>query len=73
MSPWLLRKNQISKHKSVMRGNAIVTTCGTSGIGEVAALALAKIGARIVLVARDKARGDATLAPLHDSAPSVAH
>jgi NAD(P)-dependent dehydrogenase (short-subunit alcohol dehydrogenase family) len=45
-----------------------VITGGTSGIGEVAALALAKMGARIVLVARDKAREDATLARLHDSA-----
>src|SRR5450759_4814956 len=42
-------------------------------IGEVAAVALAKIGARSVLVARDKSRGDATLARLHDSAPCIAH
>jgi NAD(P)-dependent dehydrogenase (short-subunit alcohol dehydrogenase family) len=56
-----------------MRGKTIVITGGTSGIGEVAALALAKMGARIVLVARDKARGDATLARLHDRAPGVAH
>jgi NAD(P)-dependent dehydrogenase (short-subunit alcohol dehydrogenase family) len=56
-----------------MRGKTIVITGGTSGIGEVAALALAKMGARIVLVARDKARGDATLAQLHDNAPGIAH
>jgi NAD(P)-dependent dehydrogenase (short-subunit alcohol dehydrogenase family) len=31
------------------------------------------MGARIVLVARDKSRGDATLARLHDSAPGIAH
>ena len=56
-----------------MRGKTIVITGGTSGIGEVAAVALAKIGARIILVARDKSRGDATLAQLRDSAPSIAH
>jgi NAD(P)-dependent dehydrogenase (short-subunit alcohol dehydrogenase family) len=56
-----------------MRGKTIVITGGTSGIGEVAAVALAKMGARIVLVARDKSRGDATLARLRDNAPSIAH
>jgi NAD(P)-dependent dehydrogenase (short-subunit alcohol dehydrogenase family) len=56
-----------------MRGKTVVITGGTSGIGEVAAVALAKMGARIVLVARDKARGDATLARLRDCVPGVAH
>ena len=56
-----------------MRGKTVVITGGTSGIGEVAAVALARMGARIVLVARDKARGEATLARLRDSAPGVAH
>jgi NAD(P)-dependent dehydrogenase (short-subunit alcohol dehydrogenase family) len=42
-----------------MRGKTVVITGGTSGIGEVAAVALAKMGSRIVLVARDKSRGDA--------------
>jgi NAD(P)-dependent dehydrogenase (short-subunit alcohol dehydrogenase family) len=32
-----------------MRGKTVVITGGTSGIGEVAAVALAKMGARIVL------------------------
>ncbi len=56
-----------------MRGKTVVITGGTSGIGEVAAVALAKMGARIVLVARDKSRGDATLARLRDSAPGIDH
>jgi NAD(P)-dependent dehydrogenase (short-subunit alcohol dehydrogenase family) len=56
-----------------MRGKTVVITGGTSGIGEVAALALAKMGARIVLVARDRSRGDATLARLRDNAPGIAH
>ena len=37
-----------------MRGKTVVITGGTSGIGEVAAVALAQMGARIVLIARDK-------------------
>ncbi|HET7384922.1 MAG TPA: SDR family NAD(P)-dependent oxidoreductase, partial [Pseudolabrys sp.] len=56
-----------------MQGKTVVITGGTSGIGEVAAVALAKMGARIVLVARDRFRGEATLARLRDSAPSTAH
>jgi NAD(P)-dependent dehydrogenase (short-subunit alcohol dehydrogenase family) len=56
-----------------MRGKTVVITGGTSGIGEVAAVALAKMGARIVLVARDKSRADATLARLRDSVPGIAH
>ncbi len=39
----------------------MVITGGTSGIGEVAAEALAGMGARLVLIARDPARAEATL------------
>ena len=53
-----------------MRGKTVVITGGTSGIGEVAAVALARMGARIVLVARDKVRGDATFTRLRDSGPA---
>src|SRR5450755_4556120 len=56
-----------------MRGKTVVITGGTSGIGEVTAVALAGIGARIVLVARDKARGNATLARLRDTTPNISH
>ncbi len=47
-----------------MHGKVVVMTGGTSGIGEVAAARLAGLGARLVLVARDRARGEATLARL---------
>ena len=56
-----------------MRGKTVVITGGTSGIGEGAAEKLAQMGARIVLVARDKTRADATLARLRERAPHVAH
>jgi NAD(P)-dependent dehydrogenase (short-subunit alcohol dehydrogenase family) len=45
-----------------MQGKTVVITGATSGIGEVAAVALARAGARIVMVARDAARADATMA-----------
>ncbi|HME07872.1 MAG TPA: SDR family oxidoreductase [Bryobacteraceae bacterium] len=44
-----------------MHGKVVVITGGTSGIGQVAAEKLAAMGARIVLVARDKQRGETTL------------
>ena len=57
-----------------MKGKVVVITGGTSGIGEVAAQALARMGARIVLVARSKSRGDATLQRLRKAGPpGVAH
>jgi retinol dehydrogenase 12 len=56
-----------------VNGKTVVITGATSGIGEVAALTLARMGARIVLVARNKERAEATLAQLRSSAPGVAH
>jgi NAD(P)-dependent dehydrogenase (short-subunit alcohol dehydrogenase family) len=55
----------------LMRGKTVVITGGTSGIGEVAAETLAKMGARIVLIARDTSRGAAMLARLRSQAPNL--
>jgi NAD(P)-dependent dehydrogenase (short-subunit alcohol dehydrogenase family) len=43
------------------------------GIGQVAAEKLAAMGARTVLVARNKARAGATLARLRELGPATAH
>jgi NAD(P)-dependent dehydrogenase (short-subunit alcohol dehydrogenase family) len=56
-----------------MQGKIVVVTGGTSGIGEVAARKLAEMGARIILVARDKSRAEATLARLRKSGPGLVH
>lgn len=56
-----------------MQGKTVVITGATSGIGEVAALRLASKGARIVLVARDKARAAAMLDRLSVAGPGVEH
>jgi NAD(P)-dependent dehydrogenase (short-subunit alcohol dehydrogenase family) len=56
-----------------MKGKTVVITGGTSGIGEIAAEQLAQRGARIVLIARDTSRGEATLRRLQESAPGLAH
>ena len=57
----------------LMKGKTVVITGGTSGIGEVAAEALAQMGARIVLVARSESRAEATLARLRRSGPGTTH
>ena len=56
-----------------MQGKVVVVTGGTSGIGQVAAEQLAGRGARVVLVARDRARGEAALERLRARGPGVAH
>lgn len=56
-----------------MHGKIVIITGATSGIGEVAAIRLAEKGARIVFVARDKTRADATLAKLRAAGPAADH
>lgn len=56
-----------------MQGKTVVITGATSGIGEVAACQLAEAGARIVLIARDRARGAQTLQRLESIAPGRNH
>jgi NAD(P)-dependent dehydrogenase (short-subunit alcohol dehydrogenase family) len=56
-----------------MKGKTIVATGATSGIGEAAVLALAGLGARIVVVARDDARARATMQKIEAKAPGLDH
>jgi NAD(P)-dependent dehydrogenase (short-subunit alcohol dehydrogenase family) len=56
-----------------MQGKTVVVTGATSGIGEVAAVELARRGARIVFVARNPLRRDRTLARLSVANGKVKH
>ncbi len=56
-----------------MQSKVVVITGATSGIGEVAAQRLAEMGARIVLIARDRTRGEAALTRLRSSDTGVSH
>jgi NAD(P)-dependent dehydrogenase (short-subunit alcohol dehydrogenase family) len=56
-----------------MQGKTIVATGATSGIGEAAVLALAGLGARVVIVAREAARAKATIQKLEAKAPGLDH
>jgi NAD(P)-dependent dehydrogenase (short-subunit alcohol dehydrogenase family) len=54
-----------------MHGKVCVITGATSGIGLVAAERLAAMGARLLLVARDPARGDAAISAIKAKAPQA--
>jgi retinol dehydrogenase-12 len=47
-----------------MKGKVCVVTGATSGIGKAAAAALANLGAQVVLVGRDRSRGEAAAAEI---------
>ena len=56
-----------------MRGQVVVMTGGSSGIGQVAAEALAGQGARLVLIGRDRARAEQALERVRTAGPGANH
>ncbi len=58
-----------------LRGKHIVVTGASTGIGRETAIGLARLGASVALVARDRAKGDAALAAVRqastDGSPSL--
>lgn len=54
-----------------MKGKVTMVTGATAGIGKVTARELARSGAEVVLVARDRQKGEATLAEIQAAAPSA--
>ncbi len=56
-----------------MQGKTVVITGATSGIGAVTATTLARQGAKIVFVARDRPRGEQMLQQLRAISPAAGH
>ncbi len=56
-----------------MQGKTVVITGATSGIGAVTATTLASQGAKIVFIARDRARGEQMLQQLRAISPGAGH
>ena len=61
------------EYQPSMQGKTCVITGATSGIGRAAAEALAAMGARVVMIARDRQRGEAMLTQLRDRFPLAGH
>jgi retinol dehydrogenase 12 len=55
-----------------MDGKTCVVTGASSGIGQAAAVALARLGSTVVLVCRDRARGEAALAEVRSASSGTA-
>lgn len=52
---------------TTMRGKTVLITGGTGGIGRETAIGLAKLGARVVVTGRDRARGEAGAAAIRQA------
>ena len=59
--------------EAAIHGKVVVITGATSGIGHIAAVRLAALGARLVLVARNRQRAEAALAQFREAGPNLAH
>jgi len=62
-----------SSGEGQVQGKTVVITGATSGMGQAAAIALAQAGARLVMIARDQKRSEATLRRLKEAAPQLSH
>jgi NAD(P)-dependent dehydrogenase (short-subunit alcohol dehydrogenase family) len=58
---------------TAMQGKVVVVTGATSGLGRLAAIRLAEMGARLVMIARHSGRAEQVLAQLYQAGPGVDH
>jgi NAD(P)-dependent dehydrogenase (short-subunit alcohol dehydrogenase family) len=59
-----LQKQNVPSEKASMKDKVVMVTGANSGIGKAASLELARMGATVVMVARDRERGEAAKAEI---------
>src|SRR5215213_534612 len=57
---------ETEKHGGAMDGKVCLITGATSGIGKATAMGLANMGASVVMVGRDRGKGQAALAEINE-------
>ena len=61
-----MERAELEKHGGGMGEKVCLITGATSGIGKATAMGLADMGASVVMVGRDRARGEAALAEIRE-------
>src|ERR1700747_3578067 len=59
-----MEKQNVPSEKASMKDKVVMVTGANSGIGKAASLELARMGATVVMVARDRERGEAANAAI---------
>src|SRR5215213_9233849 len=66
-----MERPEREKHRDGMDGKVCLITGATSGIGKATAMGLANMGASVVMVGRDRGRGEAALAEIKEGSTNA--
>src|SRR5215218_6575279 len=66
-----MERPEPEKHGGVMDEKVCLITGATSGIGKATAMGLASMGASVVMVGRDRGRGEAAMAEIKEKSPNA--
>ena len=66
-----MERLETEKHGSGMDEKVCLITGATSGIGKATAMGLANMGASVVMVGRDRGRGEAAMAEIEEGSPNA--
>src|SRR5215216_4118225 len=66
-----MENSETEKHGGAMDGKVCLITGATSGIGKATAMGLANMGASVVMVGRDRGRGEAVMAEIKEKSSNA--